>query len=191
MDDTCPPSLHLDLWRTGRFPEWSLSFQDIDIIDARNNFSFGVSFRNCHSTHQDVPCPASLELESWRTEMVLERSLWVQDVPMDARNHFSFCVSFRKCHLTHQDATCPPSLALDPWRTGRVLERSHGVQDIHMDVRNHFSFCAPFRKCHLTHQDSTCPPSLELDPWRTGMVPDRSLHFNVSNNSTLWNYLKQ
>ena len=95
------------------------------------------------------------------------------------------------CHLTHQDATCPPSLALDPWRTGRVLERSLGVQDIHIDARNNLFFSVPFRKCHLTHQDSTCPPSLELNPWRTGRVPDRSLHFNVSNNSTLWNYLKQ
>ena len=66
-----------------------------------------------------------------------------------------------------------------------VPERSLGVQDIHMDARTNFSFSVPFRKCHLTHQDATCPPSLELDPWRTGMVPDRSLHFNVSNNSTL------
>ena len=63
MDDTRPPFLHLDPWRIGRFPEWSLSFQDIDIIDARKNFSFGVSFRNCHSTHQDAPCPPSLELK--------------------------------------------------------------------------------------------------------------------------------
>ena len=66
-----------------------------------------------------------------------------------------------------------------------VLERSLGVQDNHMDARNNFSFHVLIRKGHLTHQDSTCPPSLELDPWRTGMVPDRSLHFNVSNNSTL------
>ena len=104
--------------------------------------------------------------------MVPEMSLGVQDILMDARNNFSFGVSFRKCHLTHKDATCPPSLALDPWRTGRVLERSLGVQDIHMDARTNFSFSVPFRKCHL-------------DLWRTGMVPDRSLHFNVSNNSTL------
>ena len=82
-------------------------------------------------------------------------------------------------------------LALDPRRTGRVLERSLGVQDDHMDARNDFSFHVPIRKCLLTHQDSTCPPSLELDPWRTGWVPDRSLHFNVSNNPTLLNYLKQ
>ena len=66
-----------------------------------------------------------------------------------------------------------------------VPEMSLGVQDILMDARNNFSFGVSFRKCHLTHQDATCPPSLELDPWRTGMVPDRSLHFNVSNNSTL------
>ena len=114
--------------------------------------------------------------------MVPERSLGVQDFPMDARNNIFFGV--RK---THQDATCPPSLALDPWRTGRVFERSLGVpvQDVHMDAKNNFSFGVSFRKCHLTHQDSTCPPSLELDPWRTGRVPDRSLHFNVSNNSTL------
>ena len=70
-------------------------------------------------------------------------------------------------------------------------DRSLGVQDDHMDARNDFSFHVPIRKCLLTHQDSTCPPSLELDPWRTGRVPDRSLHFNVSNNPTLLNYLKQ
>ena len=66
-----------------------------------------------------------------------------------------------------------------------VPEMSLGVQDILMDARNNFSFGVSFRKCHLTHQDGTCPPSLSLDPWRTGRVPDRSLHFNVSNNSTL------
>ena len=142
-----------------------------------------------------LPPKSSLESskswEHWRTEIVPERSLGVQNVPIDARNNFSFDVSFRKCHLTHQDTTCPPSLALDPRRTGRVLERSLGVQDDHMDARNDFSFHVPIRKCLLTHQDSTCPPSLELDPWRTGWVPDRSLHFNVSNNPTLLNYLKQ
>ena len=142
-----------------------------------------------------LPPKSSLESskswEHWRTEIVPERSLGVQNVPIDARNNFSFDVSFRKCHLTHQDTTCPPSLALDPRRTGRALERSLGVQDDHMDARNNCSFHVPIRKCLLTHQDSTCPPSLKLDPWRTGWVPDRSLHFNVSNNPTLLNYLKQ
>jgi hypothetical protein len=66
-----------------------------------------------------------------------------------------------------------------------IPERNLGVQNVHIDARYNLSFGVSFRKCHLTHQDSTCPPSLELDPWRTGMVPDRSLHFNVSNNSTL------
>ena len=83
------------------------------------------------------------------------------------------------------------SKSLEHWRTEIVPESSIGVQNIPMDARNNFSFRVPIRKCHLTHQDSTCPPSLELDPWRTGWVPDRSLHFNVSNNPTLWNYLKQ
>ena len=73
----------------------------------------------------------------------------------------------------------------------RVLKRSLGLKEIHMDARKNFSSHIPFRKCHLTHQDSNCPPSLVLDPWRTGMVPHRSLQFNVSNNSSLWNYLKQ
>ena len=76
---------------------------------------------------------------------------------------------------------------LDHWRTGGFLEWSLGFQDVRIDAMNNFScsFSVPFRKCHLADQDSTCPPSLELDPWRTGMVPDRSLHFKVSNNSTL------
>ena len=96
-----------------------------------------------------LPPKSSLESskswEHWRTEIVPERSLGVQNVPIDARNNFSFDVSFRKCHLTHQDTTCPPSLALDPWRTGRVLERSLGVQDDHMDARINFSFCVPIK----------------------------------------------
>ena len=57
-------------------------------MDARNNFSFGVSFRKCHLTHQDTTCPPSLELDPWRTGRVLERSLGVQDDHMDARNNF-------------------------------------------------------------------------------------------------------
>ena len=85
------PVLHLCIWIFGE-QEGSLNgvlvFRTLILVDARNNFSFGVSFRNCHSTHQDVPCPASLELESWRTEMVPERSLGVQDVPMDATSLF-------------------------------------------------------------------------------------------------------
>ena len=88
---------------------------------------------------------SSKSLKHWRTEIVPERSLGVQNVPIDARNNFSFDVSFRKCHFTHQDATCPPSLALDPRRTGRVLERSLGVQDDHMDARINFSFCVPIK----------------------------------------------
>ena len=70
---------------------------------------------------------SSKSLKHWRTEIVPESSIGVQNLPMDAENNFSFGVSFRKCHLTHQDTTCPPSLALDHWRTGRVLERSLGV----------------------------------------------------------------
>ena len=91
---------------------------------------------------------SSKSLKHWRTEIVPESSIRVQNVPMDAKNNFSFGVSFRKCHLTHKDTTCPPSLALDHWRTGRVLERSLGVQDVHMDARNNFSFSVPFKKCH-------------------------------------------
>ena len=41
-----------------------------------------------------LPPKSSLEssksLEHWKTEIVPERSLEVQDVPMDARNIFSF-----------------------------------------------------------------------------------------------------
>ena len=53
-------------------------------MDARNNFSFGVSFRKCHLTHQDATCPPSLALDPWRTGRVLERSLGVPDIHMDA-----------------------------------------------------------------------------------------------------------
>ena len=80
---------------------------------------------------QPIKMHPVLHLLNWRTEMVPERSLGVQDVSMDARNNFSFCVSFRKCHLTHQDATCPPSLELDLWRTGMVPDRS-----VHFNVSN-------------------------------------------------------
>ena len=111
-------------------PEMSLGVQDI-LMDARNNFSFVVSFRKCHLTHQDATCPPSLALDPWRTGRVLERSLGVQDDHMDARNDFSFHVPIRKCLLTHQDSTCPPSLELDPWRTGWVPDRS-----LHFNVSN-------------------------------------------------------
>ena len=57
-------------------PEKSLGFQDVP-MDARNNISFGVSFRKCHLTHQDATCPPSLALDPWRTGRVLERSLGV------------------------------------------------------------------------------------------------------------------
>ena len=96
-------------------------------MDARNNFSFGVSFRKCPLTHQDATCPPSLALDPWRTGRVLERSHGVQDIHMDIRNHFSFCAPFRKCHLTHQDSTCPPSLELDPWRTGHYEKTCSGM----------------------------------------------------------------
>ena len=72
-------------------PEMSLGVQDI-LMDARNNFSFVVSFRKCHLiTHQDATCPPSLELDPWRTGRVLDRSLGVpvQDVHMDARTNLS------------------------------------------------------------------------------------------------------
>ena len=94
-------------------PKMSLGVQDI-LMDARNNFSFGVSFRKCHLTHKDATCPPSLALDPWRTGRVLERSLGVQDDHMDSRNNFSFHVPIRKGHITHQDSTCPPSLELDP-----------------------------------------------------------------------------
>ena len=55
-------------------PEMSLGVQDI-LMDARNNFSFNVSFRKSHLTHQDATCPPSLELDPWRTGMVPDRSL--------------------------------------------------------------------------------------------------------------------
>ena len=71
--------------------ERSLGVQDVH-MDARNNFSFGVSFRKCHLTHQDTTCPPSLALDPWRTGRVLERGLGVQDIHMDARNNFSFSV---------------------------------------------------------------------------------------------------
>ena len=100
-------------------------------MDARNNFSFGVSFRKCHLTHQDATCPPSLALDPWRTGRVLERSLGVQDDHMDARNNCSFHVPIRKCLLTHQDSTCPPSLELDPRRTVKVPDRN-----LHFNVSN-------------------------------------------------------
>ena len=108
----------------------SLGVQNVP-MDARNNFSFGVSFRKCNLTHQDTTCPPSLALDPWRTGRILERSLGVQDDHKDARNNFSFRVPFRKCHLTHQDSTCPQSLELDLWRTGRVPDRS-----LHFNVSN-------------------------------------------------------
>ena len=115
-------------WRTEIVPESRV--QNVP-MDAENNFSFGVSFRKCHLTHQDSTCPPSLVLDPWRTGMVLERSLGVQDNHMDARNNFSFHVPIRKCHLTHQDSMCPPSLELDPWRTGMVPDRT-----LHFNVSN-------------------------------------------------------
>ena len=115
-------------------PEGNLGVQDVH-MDARNNFSFGVSFRECHLNHQDATCPPSLALDPWRTGRALERSLGVQDIHLDAGNNFSFSVPFRKCHLTHQDSTCPPSLELDPWRTGMVPDRS-----LHFNVSNNPTF---------------------------------------------------
>ena len=73
-------------------PEMSLGVQDI-LMDARNNFSFGVSFRKCHLTHKDATCPPSLALDPWRTGRVLERSLGVQDIHMDAQDQISPLVS--------------------------------------------------------------------------------------------------
>ena len=58
-------------------PEMSLGVQDI-LMDARNNFSFGVSFRKCHLTHKDTTCPPSLALDPWRTGRVLERSVEIR-----------------------------------------------------------------------------------------------------------------
>ena len=123
-------SKSLKHWRTEIVPERSPGVQNVP-IDARNNFSFDVSFRKCHLTHQDTTCPPSLALDPRRTGRVLERSLGVQDDHMDARNNFSFRVPIRKCHLTHQDSTCPPSLELDPWRKGKVPDRS-----LHFNVSN-------------------------------------------------------
>ena len=74
LDTTCPPTLALDPWRTGRVLKRSLGVQDIH-MDARNNFSFSFPFRKCHLTHQDSTCPPSLELDPWRTGMVPNRSL--------------------------------------------------------------------------------------------------------------------
>ena len=74
-------------------PEMSLGVQDI-LMDARNNFSFGVSFRKCHLTHKDATCPPSLALDPWRTGRVLE-SLGVQDDHMDAKINFSFYVPIK------------------------------------------------------------------------------------------------
>ena len=76
QDATYPPSLALDPWRTGRVLEGSLGVPVQDVhMDARNNFSLGVSFRKFHLTHQDSTCPPSLELDPWRTGMVTDRSL--------------------------------------------------------------------------------------------------------------------
>ena len=119
QDSTCPPTLVLDPWRTGRVLERSLGVPVQDVpMDARNNFSFGVSFRKCHLTHQDTTCPPYLALDHWRTGIVLEKSLGVQDDHMDARKNFVFSVPIRKCPLTHQDSNCPPSLEMDLLRTG-------------------------------------------------------------------------
>ena len=84
-------SKSLEHWRTEIVPERSPGVQNVP-IDARNNFSFDVSFRKCHLTHQDTTCPPSLALDPRRTGRVLERSLGVQDDHMDARNNFSYCV---------------------------------------------------------------------------------------------------
>ena len=74
QDATCPPSLALDPWRTGRVLERSLRVKEIH-MDARNNFSFHIPFRKCHLTHQDSNCPPSLVLDPWRTGTVPNRSL--------------------------------------------------------------------------------------------------------------------
>ena len=74
QDTTCPPSLPLDTWRTGRVLERSLGVQD-DHMDARNNFFFHVPIRKCHLTHQDSSCPPSLELYPWRTGRFPDMSL--------------------------------------------------------------------------------------------------------------------
>ena len=37
----------------------------MSLFDARNTFSFGVSFRKCHLTHQGTTCPPSLALDPW------------------------------------------------------------------------------------------------------------------------------
>ena len=78
-------SKSLEHWRTEIVPERSPGVQNVP-IDARNNFSFDVSFRKCHLTHQDTTCPPSLALDPRRTGRVLERSLGVQDDYMDAKN---------------------------------------------------------------------------------------------------------
>ena len=87
-------------------PEMSLGVQDI-LMDARNNFSFGVSFRKCHLTHQDATCPPSLALDPWRIGRVLERSHGVQDIHMDAQDQFLLWCPLQKmsfnpsrCHLS-------------------------------------------------------------------------------------------
>ena len=132
-------SKSLEHWRTEIVPERSPGVQNVP-IDARNNFSFDVSFRKCHLTHQDTTCPPSLALDPRRTGRVLERSLGVQDDHMDARNDFSFHVPIRKCHLTHQDSSCPPSLELYPWRTGRFPDMSlHESLKLSETVK----FCTP------------------------------------------------
>ena len=74
QDATCPLSLALDPWRTGRVLERSHGVQDIH-RDVRNNFSFCAPLRKCHLTHQDATCPPSLELDPWRTGMIPDRSL--------------------------------------------------------------------------------------------------------------------
>ena len=83
QDATCPPSLALDPWRTGRVLERSLGVPVQEVhMDAKNNFSFSVSYRICHLTYQDATCPPFLALNPWWTGRVLERSLGVpvQDI---------------------------------------------------------------------------------------------------------------
>ena len=123
----------------------SLGVQDV-FKDARNNFSFCISFRKCHLTHQDATCPPFLALDPWRTGRVLERSHGVQDIHMDIRNHFSFCAPFRKCHLTHQDSTFPPSQELILWRTGKVQDRS-----LHFNVSNNSTFLYYLKQYNFVH----------------------------------------
>ena len=104
-----PSSKSLKHWRTETVPESSIGVQNVP-MDAKNNFSFGVSFRKCHLIHQDTTCPPSLALDPWRTGRVLERSLGVQEDHMDARNNFSFRVPNRKCHVVHFDVSNNPTL---------------------------------------------------------------------------------